>query len=259
MGVMALRTLSVFVGLLFLLSGCDNGDKKEVDGSVKELIMITSGDNPPYEFLDIQSGESRLIGFDMDLVDQLSERMNVSIKKINADFSAIIPSLLSGRADFAAAGLTITEERKKNVDFSVPYLIARVAVVYKKETEPLSSKNLSGKRIGVQLGAVHEDVVKKIVGQNPPAVIVSYNQLAELVQELKSGRLDGVVMDYMPARYFSKENPNLVYQYLEGGDVEYSLAFPKGSPWVEKFNKVIEEFIQDPSYETLRKKWFKEQ
>ena len=253
------RFLMVFGCMIISLSGCDNADKKSAAAGPSKLVMISSGDNPPYEFLKIEGDKSVLTGFDMEMVDQLAQIMGASIEKVNADFNAIIPSLLTGRADFSAAGITVTEERKKSVDFSKPYLVTRVAVLYKKSGEALDSKNLKGKTLGVSLGTVHEAVVKKIIGDESSSKIVFFNQFLELVQELKSGRLDGVVIDYMPAKYFVEQNPELAYNYLEGGDVEFSLAFPKGSPWVEKFNVAIEQLMKDPAYEALKKKWFKDQ
>jgi ABC-type amino acid transport substrate-binding protein len=259
MHVMNWRFLMVFGCMMLVLSGCDNADKKNAAANPSKIVMITSGDNPPYEFLKIENGESVLVGFDMEMVDQLAQIMGTPIEKVNADFNAIIPSLLSGRADFSAAGITVTEERKKSVDFSKPYLVTRVAVLYKKSEEALDSKNLKGKTLGVSIGTVHEAVIKKIIGDESSSKIVYFNQIPELVQELKSGRLDGVVIDYMPAKYFVEQNPELAYNYLEGGDVEFSLAFPKSSPWVEKFNVAIEQWMKSPSYEALQKKWFKDQ
>lgn len=259
MPTMKWRFLTVFGCMMLSLSGCDNADKKSAAADPAQLVMITSADNPPYEFLKIEGGESVLTGFDMEMVDQLVQIMGVTVEKVNADFNAIIPSLLSGRADFSAAGITVTEERKQSVDFSKPYLVTRVAVLYRKSGEALDSNNLKGKTLGVSIGTVHEAVVKKIIGDESSGKIVFFNQIPELVQELKSGRLDGVVVDYMPAKYFVEQNPELAYNYLEGGDVEFSLAFPKGSQWVEKFNRAIEQWMKDPAYEALKEKWFKDQ
>lgn len=251
---------SFLFSILLVVSGCDNAEKEKAGAAEKiALTMMTSADNPPYEFLKVENGESAIVGFDVDLVDQLAIHMGVTIEKVNADFSALIPSLLSKRADFIIAGITITEERKKSIDFSTPYLVTKVAVVFRKDGEQLSSTALPGKKLGVQLGSVHDSVIKKIVGDQAPADIVFFNQLGELIQELKSGRLDGAVMDNVPAHFFVKENPELTLQYLEGGDVEYGIAFSKGSPLIEKFNQAIEKLKSSPVYEELQAKWFKKE
>lgn len=255
-----LSRFSLIVGLILFVAGCDNAEKKKEDAAEdRALVMMTSADNPPYEFLHVENGESTIAGFDMELVDQLASQMAVKIEKVNADFGALIPSLLSGRADFIMAGITITDERKKSVDFSTPYWVTKVAVLFRKDGEALSSKMLPGKKLGVQLGSVHDAVIKKVVGDLEPAHIVFFNQLGELVQELKAGRLDGAVMDNVPAHFFAEANPELTLQYLEGGDVEYGIAFPKGSPLIEKFNQAIKKLKSEPVYKELQTKWFKKE
>lgn len=251
---------SLIFGLILFAAGCDNAEKKkEGDGVDHALVMMTSADNPPYEFLHVENGEATITGFDMELVDQLASQMAIKVEKVNADFGALIPSLLSGRADFIVAAITITDERKKSVDFSTPYLVTKMAVLFRKDGESLSSKTLPGKKLGVQVGSVHDTVIKKVVADLEPAHIVFFNQLGELVQELKSGRLDGAVMDNAPAHFFAGANPELAVQYLEGGDVEFGIAFPKGSPLIEKFNQAIEKLKSEPAYEKLQTKWFKKE
>src|SRR6266700_13454 len=111
------RILSMCLCLIAVV-GCGESKKEE---AVKPLVIITSPDNPPFEFKDTAQGGDKVIGFDMDVVQKLGEHLGRPIKIVEADFSALIPSLQSGRADMAIAEFSPTDERRKSVDFSDSY------------------------------------------------------------------------------------------------------------------------------------------
>ena len=104
-----------------LLAGC--GEK---DNSLK---MITEATFPPYEFLRGQE----VVGIDVEISRTVAERLNRPFKVETVDFDSVIPAVISGKADLAAAGITVTEDRKKNVDFSIPYVKTGIVVIYRKE------------------------------------------------------------------------------------------------------------------------------
>ncbi|HCF29759.1 MAG TPA: polar amino acid ABC transporter permease, partial [Cyanobacteria bacterium UBA11049] len=94
--------------------------------------MVTSADYPPYEFRDTATGKDEIIGFDIDIAKRIAEELNFELEIRDTDFNGIIPALQSRRADFAMAGMTPTEERRKNVDFSEIYYEAKNTIVSQK-------------------------------------------------------------------------------------------------------------------------------
>ena len=116
---MFLRVYCLCFSFLALI-GC--GEQEKHPEGQKPLVVITSPDNPPFEFKDTAQGGDKVIGFDMDVVEEVGERLRRPIQIVETDFAGIIPALQAGRADMAIAGLNPTEERKKSVDFSDPYM-----------------------------------------------------------------------------------------------------------------------------------------
>jgi polar amino acid transport system substrate-binding protein len=142
------RTLCACLSLLTLI-GC--GEEKN-QNEVKPLIVITSPDNPPFEFKDTAKGGDQVIGFDMDVAQKLGEHLGRPIQIVEADYSTLIPSLQSGRADMSLATICPTDERRKSVDFSDPYYTSKVAFLVRDDSTIASQKELNDKTLGTQLG-----------------------------------------------------------------------------------------------------------
>lgn len=249
-----------YVGLIVLCLGltCCKEDKGADIKGMKEssvtLMMATSADQPPYEFYEMQNGENKIIGFDMELAEKLAKMLDIKIEIVDMDFNGLIAALQSGRADFVIAGMTLTEDRAQNADFSIPYHRSPAAIVFKHDGMALNISNMGGKKVGVQLGTVHEDAIKKIT-RPLPAEVTHFNKLNELIQEVRAGRLDGVVMDIQPAAAYVAENQDLKSHILKGVDTELAVAFPKGSRWVEKFNEVLRILEKSGELAALKEKW----
>ena len=123
--------------------------------------MVTSADYPPYEFRDTATGKNEIIGFDIDIAKYITKELGFELEISDTDFNGIIPALQSRRADFAMAGMTPTEERQKNVDFSDIYYEAKNTIVALKGSKLNSPEDLAGKNVGVQLGSTQEKAAKK--------------------------------------------------------------------------------------------------
>ena len=116
------------------------------------LTMATEATFPPYEFLRGQE----IAGIDVEICRAVAQRLGKQFRAENMDFDSVIPAVISGKADLAAAGITITEDRKKNVEFSVPYVTTGIVVIYKKSEPFKDAAQLKGKKIGGQSGTTSD-------------------------------------------------------------------------------------------------------
>ena len=139
-----------------ILAGCAKNDSDTIK-------MITEATFPPYEFLRGQE----IVGIDAEICKAVAEKLGKKFSAETVDFDSVIPAVISGKADLAAAGITVTEDRKKNVDFSVPYVKTGIVVIYKKSNPFTSVDQLKGKRIGVQGGTTSETFVLEQLKQEP--------------------------------------------------------------------------------------------
>lgn len=238
---------------IFLVTACNA--QQGADSGAKNLTMATSADYPPYEFVDSSQGGQEIIGFDVDIAKYVTSKLGYNLQIQNIDFNGLIPALQSKRADFVMAGMTPTPERKQNVDFSQTYYEAKNTIVAKQGTDYKTADSLKGKKVGVQLGTTQEQEAKKL---NLNAV--QLNRISEIIQELKSGRIDAAIVEDTVAKGFVKSNPDLVLNTIPNkGAAGSAIAFPKGSPLVSEFDPILQEMISSGKITELVNKWFGDQ
>lgn len=222
----------------------------------KKLVMVTSADYPPYEYVDSSSGNQQIVGFDVDIAKAITEELGYQLEIQNIDFNGLIPALQAKRADFVMAGMTPTAERKQNVDFSDLYYEAKNTIVTTKGSNLTTVESLNGKAVGVQLGSIQEGVAKKIKGAN----VKPLNRINEMIQELKAGRVDALVMEDTVAKGYIENNPDLEFNVIANQEEAGSaVAFPKGSELTPEFNRVLGEMKSSGKIEELVTKWFGEE
>jgi len=228
----------LLIGLLgaALVAGCGN------DGS-KNLKMITEATFPPYEFLRGQE----IVGIDVEICKAVAEKLGRPFQSETVDFDSVIPAVISGKADLAAAGITITEDRKKNVDFSIPYVKTGIVVIYKKSNPFKDAAQLKGKKIGVQSGTTSETYVLEQLKQEPERT----KSPAEACASLKSGRVEFVIADIDPAKNCVKGESDLALSDFITSE-EYAIAIKKGQP---ELLKAINETIAEVKANGKLAKW----
>ena len=217
----------LLIGLVGAAMICGCGEK---DNSLK---MITEATFPPYEFLRGQE----IAGIDVEICRAVAKKLNRPFKAETVDFDSVIPAVISGKADLAAAGITVTEDRKKNVDFSIPYVKTGIAVIYKKSNPFKNIEQLKGKKIGVQGGTTSETFVLEQLKQEPERS----KSPAEAVAALKSGRVEFVIADIDPAKNCVKGEADLALSDFITSE-EYAVAIRKGQP---ELLKAIDETIAE--------------
>ena len=197
-----------------LLAGCGGSDSNTIK-------MITEATFPPYEFLRGQE----IVGIDVEICRAVAQKLGKGFQAETVDFDSVIPAVISGKADLAAAGITITEDRKKNVDFSVPYVKTGIVVISKKSNPFNDVAQLKGKKIGVQGGTTSETYVLEQLKQEPERS----RSPAEACASLKSGRVDFVIADIDPAKNCVKGETDLQLSDFITSE-EYAIAIRKGQP-----------------------------
>lgn len=193
----------------------------EATESKGTLVMATNAEFPPYEFHE--GGE--IVGIDVEIARAIATEMGMDFEIEDIAFDSIIPEVTSGKADFGAAGMTVTEDRKQSVDFSDPYATATQVVIVKEGSEIASVDDLAGKTIGVQLGTTGDIYVEDVEG----ATIERYNKGFEAVQALGQDKIDAVVIDGEPAKVFVSQNEGLKILDEAFTTEEYAICVKKGN------------------------------
>ena len=232
---MKVGKIMVAVAMGLALVGCGEKDNT--------LKMITEATFPPYEFLR----GKEIVGIDVEICRAVAENLGRPFQAETVDFDSVIPAVISGKADLAAAGITVTEDRKKNVDFSVPYVTTGILVIYKKSNPFKSIDQLKGKRIGVQGGTTSETYVLENLKQEPDRS----RSPAEAVAGLKAGRCDFVIADINPAKNCVKGESDLALSEPITSE-DYAVAIRKGQP---ELLKAINETILELKANGKLDKW----
>lgn len=205
--------------------------------SNKTLTVGTSADFAPFEFPIMKNGKKTYTGFDILVAQQIAKNMGVKLKVQNMEFSSLIGELQDNKVDMVMAGMTATKARRKAVDFSKPYYTeAESILVRKSDADKYNTvASTKGAQFGAQQGSTQETIGK----EKTKAHIVSEGLVTSLTTELKSGKLDGVVLATKVAQEYVKKYPNdyaiakvkvPVPQSLK----EISIALPKHEPKLKK-------------------------
>lgn len=230
--------VSVFAAaMIFATTGCSSQNQQasapneaKNDG---KLVMATNAEFPPYEY--IEGGE--VVGIDVEIAQAIAKEMGKELSIENMNFDSIIPAVQSGKADMGIAGMTASEDRKVNVDFSDSYISASQVIIVKNDNETiLTPDDLEGKSIGVQLGTTGDMFASDI----KDATIERYNKGFEAVQAVQQGKIDAVIIDDKPAAVFAQQNSDVKVLEEPFTDEDYAIAVKKGNTeLVEKINKAI--------------------
>lgn len=228
-----------------------------VSQAAETVSAVTDPSFVPFEMMDKDSGE--MVGFDMDILREVADRAGFDINLRTMDFNGIIPAVQTGNADLAIAGITITDEREKIVDFSDPYYDSGLRILVPAGDDSVKElSDLEGKRIGTKIGSTSYDYLQKHLGDK--ADIKPYPGSADMYLALMGGSVDAVFYDAPNVGYFAKtkgEGKAQVVGPLYEGQ-QYGIAFTSGSQWVEPANKALAAMKEDGTYAEIYKKWFGE-
>ena len=246
--ISAVLVLALFCAM-FMLSGCRKPVMEKINSSGK-LVAYCEAGFPPYEFMF----KNELVGVDIEIVKAIAAELGAEADVHDVKFNAILGAVQSGKADLGISGITITEKRKKKLDFSIPYAKSEQCVIVPADQEIPTAEQLAGKKIGVQLGTTSDILVEGYIndGTMAGATLTQYNTPAEAAAAF--GKIDVVVTDNLPAKIIVDAS-NGKYKYAklvknDGTDAaeveEYGIAIAKGNEeLLEKINAVIEKLKAD--------------
>lgn len=188
-----------------------------------KLVMVTNAEFPPYEY---HEGDE-IVGIDAEIAAAIADELGLELVIEDIAFDSIIPELVSGKADFAMAGMTVTEERKQSVDFSNTYAQASQKVIVQEGSEIATPDDLAGKIVGVQLGTTGDLYVTDLEAEG--TTVERFSKGFEAVQALSQGKVDAVVIDEQPAEVFVSQTEGLTILADSFTDEEYAAAVKKGN------------------------------
>ena len=227
----------VLLSSFFLVVGCNN--KKN------ELVLVTEAGFSPYEYYQ----DGKITGVDIEIASIIAERLNKKLVVKDMSFDFLINEVKSGKADFGAAGISITEERKKEVDFTEEYTVSNQVVVIKKDSDIVNFDDLKFKKIAVQLGTVADIYVSK---NNKQATAIRHKKYLSAVEDVKSGKADCLIMDDLPAREIVKANNDLKIIDKVLFQDKYGMIVKKGNDKLKnEINKILKELNDDGTIDKL--------
>lgn len=220
------------------------------------LVMATNAEFPPYEYHDSSTtgpDGSDIVGIDVEIAAAIAEKMGKELVIEDVQFASIIPELLSGKADIGAAGMTVTEDRLVNVDFSDTYATAVQSIIVTDDSEIAGPDDLVGKLIGVQEGTTGDLYSTDDFGDD---MVERYLKGVDAVQALLQGKVDAVIIDNEPAKVFVSENDGLKILDAAYAEEEYAIAVKKGNTeLLDQINSAIAELKESGKLEEIAAKY----
>ncbi|HHB2393023.1 TPA: ABC transporter permease subunit [Staphylococcus aureus] len=208
-----------------------------------ELRVGLSADYAPMEFEHTVNGKTEYAGVDIDLAKKIAKDNNLKLKIVNMSFDSLLGALKTGKIDIIISGMTSTPERKKQVDFSDSYMMTKNIMLVKKDkvNEYKDIKDFNNKKVGAQKGTEQEKIAQTEIEN---ASITSLSRLPDVILALKSGKVEGAVVEKPVAEAYLKQNPKLGISNVKFNeeDKDTVIAVPKDSPkLLSQINKTIKE------------------
>lgn len=225
--------IGIILGLVFL-TGCSRNEN--------QLILVTEAGFAPYEYYE----NGKIVGVDIDIANEIANYIGKELVVKDIAFDSIINELNSGKADFAAAGMSITPERLQEVDFSIEYITSNQVVMVRKDSN-ITMNEIDGKKIAVQLGNVADSYATKNYKNSK---IVRQKKYLTMVEDLKASKVDLIIMDNLPAQEIIKANDGLklLPGYLFSDS--YGIAVKKGNTdLLNSINTVLEKLQNEGKIE----------
>lgn len=230
-----MKKIMLLISMLFLLVGCGKNNN--------EIVMVTEAGFAPYEYYD--SGE--IVGVDIDIAKEIAKEMGKELVIKDVSFDSIINEVKTGKADFGAAGISYSEERAEEVDFSINYSVSKQIVIVKDNSSITNINDIGNKKIAVQLGSIADTYV---TDNYKNANIIRQKKYLAAIEDLKSDKVDAVVMDELPAKEIINSNSGL--KILDGSltNDSYGMIVKKGnSEMLSVINKVLDRLIKEGKIE----------
>jgi polar amino acid transport system substrate-binding protein len=228
-----------------------NADFRSSDEEMPTYIVGTEAQFPPFEIVD---SKGNVIGFDVDLMNAIAEDQGFKVEYLDQDFAGLIPALQTGNVDIIASGMTITDEREEQVDFSEPYINAGLALAVLTGNEDIQSvDDLQGKTVAVQTGSTGFMKAEELQKAGIIAEIKDFPHVNEAIEELKIGGADAMINDLPVTEAFIAAQPDVIKIVGEPLNSEdYGFAVRTGNTeLLEMINAGLENVKASGKYDEL--------
>lgn len=218
------------------------------------LVMATNAFFEPYEYYE---GDD-IVGIDAEVGKAIADKLGMDFEISDVDFDAIIPNVQSGKASMGMAGMTVTEDRQKNVNFTRSYATAVQVVIVPEDSDIATIDDMAGKKIGVQQGTTGDIYCSAPVEEDGfgEENVTRYNKGTDAVMALLSGKVDCVVIDNEPAKAFVAANEGLKILYTAYAEEEYAICIAKDNEeLLEKVDTALGELIDDGTVQSIVDKY----
>lgn len=225
------------------------------DDGTPTYTVATDSSYVPFEFLDTETGE--MVGFDIDLINEIADRVGFEIDLEVVEFDGIVSGMGTGRYDIGIAGMTITEDRAENFDFSDPYYDAGLILAVRADEDEIDSiDDVDGRPVATRAATTSETYLQ----DNTDAEVRTFPEIVNAYQDLVAGRVDAVIYDVPNVLYYI-ENEAIGEMKAVGDTLtgeQYGIAFPQGSELVDDVNAALAEMMEDGTYGDIYEEWFGE-
>ncbi|MEC5423830.1 transporter substrate-binding domain-containing protein [Virgibacillus sp. C22-A2] len=257
-----LIVVSLFLFLVIAACGDqasgENTNEEEGKGSlnrVQESEVLRVGFEGTFRPFNYLGDDNEYIGFDVDIANELADRLGVETEFVATSWDSLIGGLQSDKFDVIIAQMTVTEERKESVDFTDPYVVTGSVLITREETDDISVlEDIEGKKVGVGGGTTFEEVANSVEG----ADVTLYKTVNDYIQDLLNGRLDVIINDQLLMSHNIQEEDlaiKIVSDILNKDEI--GMAVKKGSDdLVAKLNEELENMHEDGTYAEIYKAWF---
>lgn len=248
---------AVMVAAVAMLAGCGGDTKKEATQTLPQKLVIGLDDNfPPMGYRD-ESG--KIVGFDIDMATEVGKRLNIPVEFKAIDWSAKEAELKSKKVDLLWNGLTITDERKKAIDFTNPYMDNQQILIVKADSPIKTKADLQGKVLGTQEGSSSVTALDKAVDFKKSLKEVKlYGDFVAAFLDLELGRIDGMLVDSVVGRYYMTQKPGQ-YRALDEtmGSELFGVGVRKEDTLLrDKINQALADMKKDGTSAKISEKWF---
>jgi polar amino acid transport system substrate-binding protein len=240
-----------------LFVGCGKKeDKLNSLDSVKKSGKLLIGLEDSYPPMEFRNSKNDLVGFDIELGNEIAKKLGVKAEYVTTDFNGIILALNASKFDTILSGMSITDKRKEAIDFSTPYVTGgQIIAVKSGDTSINSIDDLKDKIVGCQLGSIGDTTASATKGLKE---VKKYDKIAEALQELSSGRVNAVIMDAQVGGYYTTQKSG-EYKILNKlvSEEPMGMGFKKGDNELkDATDKAILELKNDGTLTKLSIKWF---
>ncbi|GCA50666.1 MULTISPECIES: transporter substrate-binding domain-containing protein [Sinorhizobium] len=245
-----MKTLVIALAMAALVSG--GASAADLGGKLLKVGSDTT--SPPMESVDPATGQ--IVGFDIDVVNAICAKINCQAEFVTTGWDGIFAALDQGNFDLVASGVSITEERKKAMDFSDPYIVNSQAVLMRVEDQGVSLEDFKskGKKLSAQANTTDAQVAEGVVGKEN---VVAYDSFSAAIIALKNKDVDGVVINGANAAAYEREFVGeLVVAIRDLESDPLGLVFRKGDANVAAFNEGLKMIRDDGTLDQLVNKYW---